>query len=44
MYLAWTSNEMRMNPDVFGLSNTSPYIDYSDDVVMMWWTYYLISQ
>jgi hypothetical protein len=26
VYLAQTSKEMHMNPDVFGLSNTSPYV------------------
>jgi hypothetical protein len=26
VYLAWTSKEMHMNPDVFGLSNTSTYV------------------
>jgi hypothetical protein len=26
VYLAQTSKEMYMNPDLFGLSNTSPYV------------------
>ncbi len=31
VYLTQTSREMHMNPDVFGLSNTSPYIG------IQWW-------
>jgi hypothetical protein len=26
VYLAWTSKEMHMNPDVFGLSNKKTYV------------------
>jgi hypothetical protein len=39
--LAWTSKEMHMDFDVFGLSNTkclcrNAILHQSDDVVMMW--------
>jgi hypothetical protein len=48
VYLAWTSKEMHMNPDVFGLSNTkclgrNAILHQGDDVVMMWWTCHLIT-
>ncbi len=26
VYLAWTSKQMHMNPDMFSLSNTSTYV------------------
>jgi hypothetical protein len=49
VYLARTSKEMHMNPDVFGLSNTkhlhrNAVLHPGDDVVMMWQTCHLISQ
>jgi hypothetical protein len=41
VYLAWTSKEMHMNPNVLGLSNTkhlhrNAVLHQGDDVVMMW--------
>ncbi len=40
VYLAWTSKEMHMNPDMFGLSNAkrlrkNAVLHQDDDVVMM---------
>jgi hypothetical protein len=45
--LAWSSKEMHMNPDVFGLSNTkclcrNAVLHQGDDVVMMWRACHLI--
>jgi hypothetical protein len=53
VYLAQSSNEMHINPDVFGLSNTKPYVGMqscivNDDVaslpphiLMMWLAHHL---
>jgi hypothetical protein len=48
MYLARTSKEMHMNPDVFGLTNTkrlcrNAVLHQGDAVVMMWRTCHLIA-
>jgi hypothetical protein len=49
VYLAWTSKEMHMNYDVFGLSNTghlcrNAVLYPGDDVLMMRRTCHLITQ
>jgi hypothetical protein len=49
VYLAWTSKEMHMNPDMFGLFNTrhlhrNAVLHPGDDVVMIWWACHLITQ
>jgi hypothetical protein len=48
VYLARTSKEMHMKSDMFGLSSTerlhrNAVLHQGDDVVMMWWTCYLIT-
>jgi hypothetical protein len=48
VYLAWTSKEMHMKSDMFGLSNTkhlrrNAVLHQEDDVVMMWQTCQLIT-
>jgi hypothetical protein len=48
VYLARTSKEMHMNPDVSGLSNNkclcrNAVLHQGDDVVMMWQTCHLIT-
>jgi hypothetical protein len=48
VYLAQTSKEMRMNPDLFGLSDTerlrrNAVLHQGDDMVMIWRTCHLIS-
>ncbi len=53
VYLVWSSKEMHMNPDVFGLSNSKLYAGMqscivNDDVaslpphiLLMWWAHHL---
>jgi hypothetical protein len=44
VYLARSSKEMHMNPDVFDLSNTEPYTGLQSCIeMMMWQAYQLIS-
>jgi hypothetical protein len=44
VYLAWTSKEMHMDPDMTVCPILAIRKESSIDVVMMWWTYHLIFQ
>jgi hypothetical protein len=44
VYLAWTSKEMHMDPDMMVCPILAIMQEYSNDVVIMWWTYHLISR
>ncbi len=37
VYLAQSSKEMHINPDMFGLPNTKPYEGMQSFIVMMMW-------